>query len=69
MPDPRWEIERTDAGYHTRLRAANGEILVSSEVLNRLEDAERNIGAVEEIIAGDRSGIHTVLADHRTIRT
>ncbi len=44
----RFEIDQTDAGYHVRTRAKNGEVLNSSEVLTSHENAVKNIKAVYE---------------------
>lgn len=40
---PHWEIVQTDAGFHTRFRANNGRILLSSEVYTRRSRALRAI--------------------------
>jgi uncharacterized protein YegP (UPF0339 family) len=50
MTDPRFEIVRTPAGYHARFRAANGQIVWTTEVYARRRAALRAI----ELIAGAR---------------
>jgi len=46
----RFEIVRTDAGHHVRIIGANGEPLMTSEVLASEKNAIANIDAVIEII-------------------
>lgn len=43
---PRWEIVRTDAGFHARFRASNGRVIVSSEVYGRRTAAAHAIKVV-----------------------
>lgn len=50
MTDPRFEIVRTTAGHHARLRAANSQIVWTTEVYARRRAAFRAI----ELITGDR---------------
>lgn len=47
MTDPRFEIVRTTAGRHARFRAANGQIVWTTEVYARRRGALR---AVELIV-------------------
>jgi uncharacterized protein YegP (UPF0339 family) len=42
----RWEIVRTDAGWHVRFVAANGEPVVTGEVLSSRQDALKAIASV-----------------------
>lgn len=44
MSSPRFEIVRTDAGWHVRFRAANGEPVMTSEIYTRRQAA---VNAVE----------------------
>lgn len=44
-PDPRWEVVRTDAGWHTRFVSRNGRMTTDSEVLSSARNAVRNIEA------------------------
>ena len=44
--EPRWEIVRTDAGWHARFRASNGAVLVASETYGRRRDAVRCVRLV-----------------------
>lgn len=46
----RFEIVRTDAGFHVRIIAANGELLATSEVLTSKATAEENIDAVVTVV-------------------
>lgn len=66
MDKPSWRIERTNAGHHVNLVAANGEKLLTSEVLNRREDAERVVDIVDEMY-GHGSGADIVFTDRRTV--
>lgn len=67
MAQPRWHIDRTNSGYHVRLVAANGENLLTSEVLSRNEDAERVVDIVEDMYGG-HTGTDVVFTDRRTVR-
>jgi hypothetical protein len=49
MSRGRFEIVRTDAGYHVRTVGANGETLSNSETLSTFESAVRNVEAQVEI--------------------
>jgi uncharacterized protein YegP (UPF0339 family) len=40
---PRYEIVRTDAGWHARFRASNGRIVWTTEVYTRRRDARNAI--------------------------
>lgn len=46
MITPRFEIVRTDAGWHSRFRAANAEPVWSTEVYTRRETAHEAIGVL-----------------------
>lgn len=46
----RFEVVRTDAGHHVRVVGANGEPLMTSEVLTSEKNAFANIDAVIEIV-------------------
>lgn len=46
----RFEIVRTDAGHHVRVIGANGEPLMTSEVLTSEKNAFANIDAVIDIV-------------------
>lgn len=48
--DPRFEIVRTDAGFHARFRAANGRIVWVTESLTKRRHAVRAV----ELICGDK---------------
>jgi uncharacterized protein YegP (UPF0339 family) len=41
-----WQVVQTDAGWHLRLVAANGENILASEVYTRRETAEQAFGIV-----------------------
>lgn len=45
---PRWEIVRTDAGWHARYVTSNGKTIVSSEVYTRRENAVRAMWIVRD---------------------
>lgn len=49
MTAPRFEIVRTDAGFHARFRSNNGNIIMSSENYTRRHRALRAI----ELVTGD----------------
>lgn len=42
----RFEIVRSDAGFHMRFRASNGRIIASSEVYNRRRAALRAVEVI-----------------------
>ena len=46
----RFEIVRTDAGFHVRIIGANGEPLAASEVLESRAAAEQNVDAVITVV-------------------
>lgn len=48
----RFEIVRTNAGHHVRVVGANGEPLLTSEVLTSEKNAFANIDAVIDIVKG-----------------
>lgn len=50
MSAGRFEIVRTDAGHHVRVVGANGETLMTSEVLTSEANAFNNIDAVIDIV-------------------
>lgn len=50
MSRGRFEIVRTDAGFHVRTIGGNGETLQTSEVLEDRESAEKNIDAVIRVV-------------------
>lgn len=54
---PTYEIVRTDAGWHTRFRATNGQIVWTTEVYTRRASA---IAAIESI-----NGIHFCWIDNQ----
>jgi uncharacterized protein YegP (UPF0339 family) len=43
---PRFEIVRTDSGWHARFRAANGRVVLSSEVYTRAENARGGLAVL-----------------------
>lgn len=46
--EPRFELVRTDAGFHARFRAANGRVVWTTEVYKRRGKAVKAV----ELIAG-----------------
>lgn len=50
MSRGRFEVVRTDAGWHVRVVGANGEPLASSEVLTSRAAAEENVDAVITVV-------------------
>jgi uncharacterized protein YegP (UPF0339 family) len=61
----RWERVRTDAGWHLRLRAANGEVIMTSEVYVRGDTADEALRLVLESTTGQPSTY--VLANLETV--
>lgn len=42
----KWERVRTDAGWHLRLKGANGEIVVTSETYNDARQVAEALGLI-----------------------
>jgi len=47
-----WQIIRTPAGYHVNLLADNNEIILTSEVLTSMQNAENVVTSTEEMLGG-----------------
>lgn len=58
----RFEIVRTDAGWHVRIVGANGEPLAVSEVLESRQAAEENVDAVIGVVRS--AGVRGVEVRH-----
>ena len=50
---PRFEVVRTGAGWHARFRAANGQVVWTTEVYTRRKAAERAV-----LLICDRDGFY-----------
>lgn len=62
----RFEVVRTDAGHHVRVVGANGEPLLTSEVLTSQANAVANIDAVIEIVkSAPAQGLAIHMLDER----
>lgn len=67
-----WEVVRTDAGFHVRFVAANGEPVLSSEVYPRKETAEEAIDLVCDAVIAvhqaseGRHAVQNFYIDERT---
>lgn len=62
----RFEVVRTEAGHHVRVVGANGESLMSSEVLSSEKNALNNIDAVIDIIkSAPMKGLPIHILDER----
>lgn len=51
MSAPRFELVHTDAGFHARTIAANGEPILTSEVHPRREDARNAIRVTAQLFS------------------
>lgn len=67
MSAGRFEVVRTNAGHHVRVIGANGEPLLTSEVLTSQANAVANIDAVIEIVkSAPTQGLAVHMLDERT---
>jgi uncharacterized protein YegP (UPF0339 family) len=64
--DTRFEIVRTEAGYHVRLRAPNARITWTTEVYESQSGAERAIEWLAETFWRGHSAIQCVPVDERS---
>lgn len=68
MSAPRFEVARTDAGFHARFRAGNGRIVWTSEVYARHRTAIRAVDLICDAIGAmftDDQGIEVREVDER----
>lgn len=63
MSRPRADVVQTDAGWHGRIVAGNGEPVWSTEVLTRKETV---LAAVEALCGAAESGLRVRVVDERT---
>jgi uncharacterized protein YegP (UPF0339 family) len=52
--DIKWEVVRTDAGWHLRMKAGNGEIILSTETYNERRDAVHALNLVTASVIADQ---------------
>lgn len=57
---PRFEVARTDAGWHGRFRAANGRVVWTTEVYRKEKAAFRAIGLIAAGEPRQRLGVWEV---------
>lgn len=67
---PRFEIVRTDAGHHARLRAGNGEVVWVTEVYTRRAPAQNAVGVLARVFRSPTdyapAGVEVRDVDERT---
>jgi uncharacterized protein YegP (UPF0339 family) len=62
--NPRFEIVRTDSGWHVRFKGGNGEIVMTSETYTRQETAQE---AIDLLLDLTEHQVETFTVDERVM--